>query len=125
MKRRTDLTIWEQFDKFHEANPHVYVAMLAFANELRAVGRNKSSVWLIGNRLRWETAISTTGANYTLPNETFSRYARLIMHEHKEFRGFFTLKPLRHDRERQWWEWPSSVARLAPYITEEDNDDEP
>lgn len=58
------MTVEEKFEAFHAANPHVYSLFKRFAYEAFGSGATKISSKLIIERIRWETAISTTGAGW-------------------------------------------------------------
>ena len=62
---------------------------------LKGRGFNKSSIWLVFNRLRWLYAIKTTGSKFRLSNNHTGYYARVVMAANPELSGFFTLKPLK------------------------------
>ena len=58
------MTVEAKFNTFHAANPHVYRLFMRFAYELMKAGHKKLSSKLIIERIRWEAAISTTGAGW-------------------------------------------------------------
>jgi hypothetical protein len=64
-----------KFEKFHEANPHVYELLVQLAREyIRRTGQRKLGIGMLWERLRWEMAISTTG-DFKLNNNYRAHYA--------------------------------------------------
>lgn len=64
---------WE----WHQKNPQVWMMFERFSFEAVNRGRKKISHWLIINRIRWETAILTTGSDFKISNDYIAFYARL------------------------------------------------
>lgn len=89
----TELTA--RFEAFDSENPQVYDLFKQFSFELIATGKKKSSAWLIANRLRWETAIKTTGDDFKISNDFIALYARKFMRNYPIYRGFFVTKPMK------------------------------
>ncbi len=58
------MTVQDKFDAFHRDNPHVYSLFKRFAYEAIKAGATRISSKLIINRIRWEAAITTTGAGW-------------------------------------------------------------
>ena len=58
------MTVEDKFKAFHDANPHVYFLYKAFAYEAFKAGATKISSKLIVERIRWETAVKTTGTGW-------------------------------------------------------------
>ena len=90
-----DKHLLEKFKKFHSDNPDVYSLFKKFAFEAKNSGRERFSHWMIANRIRWYTAIETTGSEYKLSNDFIALYARLLVYHHPEFQGFFLLKQMK------------------------------
>ena len=97
---------------FHIDNPGVYALFKRFALEMIANGVNKSSPWLIGNRIRWEVALKTVGSEYKVPNEHIAYYSRLFMCEHPQFGKFFNPKPIKGEDDT-WWHSENEHGRAA------------
>ena len=90
----TSGSIQAAFERFHEANPHVYRALRAVA--LWCVRHDKKvGMKAIFERVRWEFMIRTRGDGYRLNNNYSSRYARLLMENEPELTGFFETRQLR------------------------------
>lgn len=83
--------------QWHKENPHVYELFKRFTYEAIAKGHDRLSAWLIVNRIRWETMVETRGDDFKISNDFIAYYARLFMHEHPEYDGFFRTKQLRRD----------------------------
>jgi hypothetical protein len=87
-------TIQERFERFHAENPHVYEMFVRFARQLRA-RRARGSAAMIFERMRWETAITTSDPHFKLNDQYTSRYARLAMAQEPDLAGFFEVRELR------------------------------
>lgn len=83
------MTVKDRFLAFHAANPQVYSLYKRFAYEALTAGATRISSKLIINRIRWETAITTTGAGWHvaaskkfLVDDRFTPwYARLLIED--------------------------------------------
>jgi hypothetical protein len=84
---------WE----WHKQNPHVYELFEKFTLDAISKGHERLSAWLIVNRIRWETAVETRGDDFKISNDFIAYYARLFMHNHPRYEGFFKTKQLRRD----------------------------
>jgi hypothetical protein len=82
---------WE----WHKSNPQVWLLFERFALEAVARGRSKISHWLIINRIRWETAITTTGNDFKISNDFIAFYARLWKALHPEHADLFNTKQMK------------------------------
>jgi hypothetical protein len=80
---------------WHRANPSVYEYFERFTFEAIERGHKKLSAWLIVNRIRWETAVVTSGGDFKISNDFIAYYARLFMHKHPQHRGFFRTRPMK------------------------------
>lgn len=80
---------------WHEQNPQVYELFKHFTFQAIAAGHKRLSAWLIVNRIRWETAVETSGSDFKISNDFIAYYSRLFMAEHQEYVGFFRTRPLR------------------------------
>jgi len=89
------MKIAEAFNNFHSQNPGVYDLIVRFSTELRLAGRKRLSISLIVERVRWESAIKTTGDVFKINNNFSALYARKIEQEHPEFSGMFATRTLR------------------------------
>ena len=80
---------------WHKQNPEFYHLFKRFTFEAANRGHRNLSAWLIVNRIRWETMIVTTGDDYKISNDYIALYARLFMHKHPQYKGFFRTKPMK------------------------------
>lgn len=85
---------------WHKENPHFYEMFERFALALISNGHSNSSAWLVVNRIRWETAMKTTGDEYKISNDFIAYYARLFHHDHPKHEGFFRTKKLKTETQR-------------------------
>jgi|WetSurMetagenome_2_1015567.scaffolds.fasta_scaffold05374_7 hypothetical protein len=97
-------TIDEAFIEFDEKNPHVYRNLVKLAWQCKYSGRNIIGIALLYEKLRWDYMIKTDGADYKLPNNYASRYARKIMSENKELQGIFKISALRPKKGHKYAE---------------------
>lgn len=92
---KTDKETWWEW---HKENPHVYELFERFSLQAINSGRKNFSHWLIMNRIRWETAITTTGDDFKIRNDFIAYYARLFMALHPEHDGFFRIREMKADK---------------------------
>ena len=82
---------------FHEANPHVYEALVRFAREA-AARRTHFGIGMLWERLRWYTSIEAhdqSQSEWELNNNFRSRYSRLLMAREPDLEGLFETRKLR------------------------------
>ena len=87
-------TILVRFEKFHARNPHVYGNLRELALAARRAGQRRSGAKALYEILRYATIV-TTGEIFKLNNNFTAIYARLLMKQEPELRGFFTLRERR------------------------------
>ena len=92
-------SIQEQFEAFHEANPHVYAALVRLARGLVARGRSHVGIGQLFEVLRWSYSMTTVdpSADLKLNNNYRSRYARLIESSEPDLDGLFEKRRLRSE----------------------------
>lgn len=88
-----------RFARFHRNNPEIYVLFKRFARMLISRGVNKTSAWLIMNRIRWEIEVETYGDVFKICNDYFAPYARMFLLEHPEHAGLFRTKRMKAGNE--------------------------
>lgn len=93
----------ERFERFDEANPHVYKKLLALAR--RAAYRNGERRGRLGFRclwenLRWFYYVETDEAMPKLNDHYCPYYARKLMEESSDLHGLFELREMRNARLR-------------------------
>ncbi len=81
--------------KFHKDNPHVYDLFARYTHEAIDSGVKKCSPWLIVNRIRWETAITTTDTDFKRSNDYIAFYSRLFLRWNPRQAGFFKTKQMK------------------------------
>lgn len=87
-------TMLVRFEKFHKANPHVYENLRELALAARRAGKRRSGTKALFEILRYATLV-TIGDMFKLNNNYTAIYARMLMKEEPELRGFFTLRERR------------------------------
>ncbi len=87
----------ERWWAWHRKNPHVYDLFERFTFRAIDSGRSNLSHWWVMNRIRWETAIETTGPEFKISNDHIAYYARLFMAYHPEHKGFFRIKKMKEE----------------------------
>lgn len=86
------MTLKEKFERYHSANPNVYALIQRYARELLAAGRDRLSISLIVERVRWESSIKTTSEDqFKIANAHSAFYARKLDADFLEFKGKFKL----------------------------------
>lgn len=92
----------KQFILFHEDNPHVYLTLVKEARDLRERGWETFGMKCLYERARWlltmKTRIPEDMEPYKLNNNYTSRYARLIMQQEPDLKGFFNLRKLKEEQ---------------------------
>lgn len=87
--------IQRNFERFHAENPHVYALWHRFTREMIEAGFQRGSAKLVAERIRWETAITTTSEPPVKINNNYrSRYARLWMDRNPLYGDFFRTREL-------------------------------
>lgn len=84
--------IVDSFLKFHETNPKVYSMFKIFACQLRQGGLSHYGSKAIMERIRWHFEVEHKQKDFKVNNNYASCYARLLMREAPEFKGFFELR---------------------------------
>ena len=82
---------------FHAENPNVWTLFKRFAYEALHSGRPRFSARMIGERIRWYTAVETNDPVYKINDHHWPYYARLIAGLDSRFETFFSFKPQRFD----------------------------
>ena len=82
----------QKFRIFHEDNPEVYELFKRFTFEAMNRGHQQLSAEMIINRIRWETKVVTTDADYKINNDYKPFYSRLFIVEHPQHKDFFRLR---------------------------------
>lgn len=86
----------ERFNDFHRDNPKVYSLYKKFANELLDSGCKRIGSKAIVERIRWETAISTTDIDYKINNDYTPLYARQFVTDFPDHLDRFVFKQIKY-----------------------------
>jgi hypothetical protein len=89
-----DNSLPARFERFDEANPHVFRALVSLARRIRGK-RPKSTIGIgmLYEVLRWRCYMETdTEEPYRLSNDFRAFYARKIMREEHDLNGIFQTK---------------------------------
>ena len=87
--------IYNRFMKFHEANPAIYEIFKNITHEAKRRGFQHIGAQFVGEVIRWETGVKTTGDAFKMCNDYLAYYARMQMEDQPEYKGFFRLRKLR------------------------------
>lgn len=77
------------FEKFHAENPHVYLELRDLALEVKRAGCNHYAICELFGVLRYQRILNTTGDDFKLNNNYRALYARRLMRQEPELKGFF------------------------------------
>ena len=76
----------------------MFEKLVELAREAKAAGMDKLGIGCLWERLRWYERverINRDGSGWLLNDHYRSRYVRLMIAKHPEFRGFFELRELK------------------------------
>lgn len=90
-----DLTIQQQFERFHALNPWVYESLAVLVTDWLARGHTRAGIKQLVEVVRWEYGRQTQGDTFKLNNNFTSRYARLLIDQHPEWADVFETRVLR------------------------------
>lgn len=96
-KELNGCTIREGFNKFNEANPHIYDAFEEQALKAIGKGREKISAKLIINWIRWNEFLKSSDKNFRINDAYQSYYARHFIKKNPEHEDVFNLRKLRNE----------------------------
>lgn len=88
------------FEKFHAANPEVYRKLVNLARTVK-VTHDTYGIESLFARLRWHFEFETTGDYFKLNNNFRSRYARLVMEQEPDLKGFFRTRGICRNMHRR------------------------
>lgn len=77
---------------YDNANPIVYRLFMSYAQQVMKSGRDKYSAQAIFERIRWHMDLETDGDEFKINNNYRPYFARKLMAEYPEFKGFFALR---------------------------------
>lgn len=89
----------QAFWAFHEQNPHIYETLERLALQLRRSGIQRWGIKALWEVCRYELMLRTNASAHTfrLNNNHTAYYARLLMANRPELRGFFATRERRGD----------------------------
>lgn len=93
------MTLGERFLRFHLANPHVLDLIVKISRDLKGLGFQRAGMKLVFERIRWLSALETKGDGFRVNNSYTAFYARKVMEEEPDLRGFFRLRESEADAE--------------------------
>lgn len=89
-------SLQDQFEQFHAENPGVYRKLVQIARSAKSSGKSQYGIGSCWERLRWHLDIETNSSDeFSLNNNHRSRYARLIMEQEPDLKGFFHTRELK------------------------------
>lgn len=86
-----------RFAEYHAANPEIYQALRTFALEAKRAGRERIGIKMLFEVVRWHTSVTAKDDTFKLNNNHHAAYARLLMSQESELRGFFELRKSKGD----------------------------
>jgi hypothetical protein len=118
-----------RFKAFHQQNPHIFAHFMRLADEMRATGRERYSARTIVEVMRWHYNLKTSGNVFKVNDDFVPIYARVLIHEHPRFDGFFELRAVRSRgqlsdeevrREREEQEKAYEQRQRVRFVEDED-----
>lgn len=91
---------WARFLEYHAENPAVYTTLRRFAFEAKRAGRPRMSINMLHERVRWYTTVEAKGDSFKLNNNWRPHYARLLMEQEPELKGFFETRTAHADTKQ-------------------------
>lgn len=89
-----------KFAQYHADHPAVYLTLRKFALEARRAGRDRLSINMLFERVRWETMVGAGDDTFKMNNNWRAHYARLLMRQEVELGpAFFETRKSRADTE--------------------------
>lgn len=85
----------KKFWAFHKENPQVFEKLEELALQAYTHGRKKIGIGMIFEVLRWNSNMSTSGDNYKLNNSYRSRYVRILIDKHPEYKNLFETRRIK------------------------------
>jgi hypothetical protein len=86
-----DAPLVARFAAYHAAHPTVFDEFERRSFKMRNAGRTRYSQWTIIQAIRWHHDLESAEP-FKINNDFIALYARLMIHEHPEFLGFFELR---------------------------------
>jgi hypothetical protein len=88
----------EEYERFINANPHVYAAFVSLARQAKARGKKRLAIKALLEVVRWELSLKIAGPGEFKLNNSISPYlARAIMTREPDLAGIFEIRRVRSD----------------------------
>lgn len=91
-----ELSLEDNFRRFHAANPHVYEMLVKLARRWRRRGTGKCGIGMLYETARWYLNLAGEGEPMHLNNNYRAFYARLMMEREPDLRGLFETRRQRY-----------------------------
>ncbi|MFE5089476.1 hypothetical protein [Streptomyces sp. NPDC056638] len=88
-------SIQDRFEAFHALNPWVLRHLETLTADAIERGFQRIGIGMLFELLRYRYGEATRGDEFRLNNNFRSRYVRLLIEDHPEWRSFFELRALR------------------------------
>jgi hypothetical protein len=86
-------TLWERWNLYHEANPHILPKLTEMAYKASRAGQKNIGVAMLFEVLRWKTNVETVQTDgFKIADPLAAVYARVIMRDNLDLRSIFKLK---------------------------------
>lgn len=79
----------DEFNIYHQENPHIYQMFESFTLKVIATGRKYFSARAIIERMRWQTQIEDNSVTFKISDHPMPFYARLFEKNNPQYKGFF------------------------------------
>ena len=97
-------SLFDEFIRFHRDNPEIYDLYVKYAFQLRDAGRENYGSKAIVERIRWHVNVETQSKDeFKINNNHTAYYARMVMIDYPELKGYFRLRSARNDIELKYW----------------------
>jgi len=84
-----------KFWDFHHNNPIVFNKLEKLAADAYKTGRKKIGIGMLFEVLRWYSMFEVQGEAYKLNNSYRSRYTRILIDAHPEYRSMFETRRIK------------------------------
>lgn len=84
-----DTPVGKKAKAFDDKNPKVWELFLKYAREISLTGRQRYSITMLVERIRWHSMVETKDDTFKISNSYRAYYARKMMAHYDEFRGLF------------------------------------
>ena len=102
--RRKMKALFDEFIRFHQDNPEIYDLYVKYAFQLRDAGRENYGSKAIVERIRWHVNVETQSKDeFKINNNHTAYYARMVMMDYPELKGYFRIRSARNDIELKYW----------------------